>query len=91
MQYTREMVLRKVKRTFPQHDPAEILRILDEYGTEPYEGERERVQLAVLFASEGNLLTLGELVDLARTDYRDVLNFKHEVQKEFSAWLEHED
>lgn len=89
MQYSRAMVLRKAERTFPHHDPAEIIRVLDEYGTESYERERERVHLAVLFASEGDLRTLRELVDLAKTDYRDVLNFRPRVSKEFLAWLEY--
>jgi hypothetical protein len=90
MKWTREMVLQKVKRTFPQHAPADVLAILDQFESESAEGQA-RVQLAMLFASEGNLLTLRELIDLAMTDYRDVLNFKHQVQKEFSAWLEGED
>ena len=90
MHFTRELVLHKVNSTFPEHDPAEILRVLDEYGREPYERERERVHLAVLFASKGDLLTLRQLVDLAKTDYRDVLNFRPKTLKEYSAWLEDE-
>jgi site-specific recombinase XerD len=91
MKPTRELVLRMVERAFPRHDPAQILAILDEYGTEAYEGERERVHLAVLFASGGDLLTLHELVDLAKTDYRDVLNFRPRALKEYSAWIDDEE
>lgn len=50
---TRELVLTKVKEVFPQDDPAEILTLLDQYGVEHYERERDRVQLAILRLSEG--------------------------------------
>lgn len=91
MQWTRDLVVEKVRSTFPHLNPAQILVILDEYGSESYERERERVHLAVLFASKRDLRTLRELVDLARTDYRDVLNFRPGVSKESIAWLEEDE
>jgi hypothetical protein len=91
MQWTRDLVVEKVRSTFPHLNPAQILVILDEYGSESYERERECVHLAVLFASKRDLRTLRELVDLARTDYRDVLNFRPGVSKEFIAWLEEDE
>jgi hypothetical protein len=48
-------------------------RVLDGYGVESYERERERVQLAILKLSEGNEEKLREFVAVAKRDYRDVL------------------
>ena len=50
-----------------------MLKLLDIYGVESYERERERVQLAILKLSEGNEEKLGEFVAVAKRDYRDVL------------------
>jgi hypothetical protein len=49
------------------------MQILDEYGTCSWEVGRERVQLAILKLSEGDLDTLRSYMALAKTDYRDVL------------------
>lgn len=70
---TREEVLAAVAASFPGRDPAPILALLDRYGTEPWERERERVQLAILALAEGDAPKLGDLVDAAKRDYRDVL------------------
>jgi len=50
-----------------------VLELLDSYGVESYERERERVQLAILKLSEGNEEKLREFVAVAKRDYRDVL------------------
>ena len=50
-----------------------MLELLDDYGVESYERERERVQLAILKLSEGNEEKLREFVAVAKRDYRDVL------------------
>ncbi len=47
--------------------------MLDLYGVEPHERERERVQLALVTLSDGNVELLLDLVRCARQDYRDVL------------------
>ena len=49
------------------------MELLDVYGVEAYEHERERVQLAILKLSEGNEEKLREFVAVAKRDYRDVL------------------
>ena len=41
---TRERVMRKIRRLFPDQDPAEILEILDLYGIETYEREEKSQQ-----------------------------------------------
>src|SRR5690348_12940852 len=70
---TREKVIEKVRRLFP--DPAldDALAVLDDYGAEPYQREKERVQLAALKISNGDLERLRQAMAIARTDYRDVL------------------
>jgi hypothetical protein len=55
------------------HEPADILALLDAYGTETYERERERVQLAILKLSKGDREALIEYVRVAKRDYRNVL------------------
>lgn len=62
-----------VQAAFHAGDPAAILAVLDLYGTEPCERERERVQLAIVELSAGSEDKLRELVQTAKSDYRDIL------------------
>ncbi len=71
--YSREDVLAAVRQWLPDEDTASVLAVLDAYSTEPYERERERVQIAVLKLSEGDVDKLLQYVTAARLDYRDVL------------------
>jgi hypothetical protein len=66
-------VLRKIKQMWPDADPQEIMDLLDEYGTEDFETGVERVQLAVLKLCKGDRDRLPDLVEMAKTDWRDVL------------------
>lgn len=50
-----------------------MLAVLDAYGTETYERERERVQIDILKLSEGSVDKLLHFVTAAKLDYRDVL------------------
>ena len=72
---TRELVEEMVKRIFPQENPSRISALLHMYGTERYERERERVQLAILKLSEGAPDRLLRLIEMAKQDYRDVLAY----------------
>jgi hypothetical protein len=73
IEYTRELVMKKVKDVFPKGDASKIMSILDQYGAESYERERERVQIAILKISEDDMKELEEGVKAAKEDYRDVL------------------
>jgi len=73
MTHTRDDVLISVQTVFRASDAAIVLSILDQYGTEHYERERERVQLAIIELSAGSEGKLRELVKAAKTDYRDIL------------------
>jgi hypothetical protein len=70
---SRDEVIAVVQKTFPGNAHARVLELLDSYGVESYERERERVQLAILKLSEGNEKKLREFVAVAKRDYRDVL------------------
>jgi hypothetical protein len=69
----REEIVAAVQRTFPESSQTRVMGLLDSYGVESYERERERVQLAILKLSEGNEEKLREFVAVAKRDYRDVL------------------
>jgi hypothetical protein len=73
MPQTRDEVIAAIRTAFPPGDETIILAVLDLYGTEPYERERERVQIAIVGLSAGSEEKLKELVQVAKTDYRDIL------------------
>ena len=50
-----------------------MLELLDSYGVQSYERERERVQLDILKLSAGSEEKVREYVAAAKRDYRDVL------------------
>ena len=73
MAHSRDEVIAAIQKTFPESSWGHVLVLLDTYGVESHERERERVQLAVLKLSEGNEEKLREFVTVAKRDYRDVL------------------
>ena len=74
--HTRDAVVASVHATFQGCDPATLLAVLDRYGAEPWEPEKERVQLAIVDLCGGDKDKLLNLVQTAKTDYRDVLAWK---------------
>lgn len=75
IEYTRELVMKKSKEVFPQEDRTMVMSLLDQYGGEPHEQERERVQLAILKLSDGDMEKLRERIKVAKEDFRDVLAY----------------
>ena len=71
-QNNQEILRQKIAESFPDADQTQILALLNEYQSESAAG-RLRVQLAVLKLSQGDLGKLRHYVEVARTDYRDVL------------------
>lgn len=61
------------RTAFPGADLGPILKLLGTYGVEPYERERERVQLAIIKLCAGDAATLVYHVRVAKVDYRDTL------------------
>lgn len=66
-------VERVVRRDFSEQEVADVLRTLEEYGTESFHREKERVQLAVLKLARGNCEKLRYEIECAKCDYRDTL------------------
>lgn len=73
MHHSRQDVMTAVLKLFPNRSAKTVLELLDLYGVEEYERERERVQLAILTLSQGNEDKLLQFVEAAKQDYRDVL------------------
>ena len=73
MACSRDEVIAAIQATFPESSRARVLELLDRYGVESYERERERVQLAILKLSGGSEEKLREFLAVAKRDYRDVL------------------
>ena len=66
-------VERFVRRDFPGEAVADVLTALEEYGTEDFHREKERVRLAVLKLASGSREKLRYEIEGAKCDYRDVL------------------
>ena len=64
--FRREVVERKVKSLFPNQDHAQILQLLD--SDILYFSELERMQLAILKLSNGNLDQLHHYIDVAKSE-----------------------
>jgi hypothetical protein len=71
--HSRDEVAASVQATFPTGSWARVIELLDSYGVELYERERERVQLDILKLSAGSEEKVREYVAVAKRDYRDVL------------------
>jgi hypothetical protein len=59
---------------------------LDRYGLESYEREKDRVQLAILKLADGDLAKLGEMIVIAKRDYRDVLSWAEYPEEHLALW-----
>ena len=70
---TRADVERIVRRDFPADRALEILAMLNEYGTEDWHRETDRVRLAILKLSAASIERLRYQLETAKSDYREVL------------------
>ena len=66
-------VVAAARARFPEETWARVLELLETYGVESHERERERVQLALVKLSGGSEEKLREYVAVAKEDYRDIL------------------
>jgi len=69
----KEDVLKVIGNVFPDTDPQAILDIVSEYGKQPFENDIERIQIAAVQLSEGDIDKLVQIIIDAKRDYRDVL------------------
>ncbi len=70
---SRRDVLRVIRREFPGEPFDAVLALLDRYGAEAWERERDRVQLAALKLAAGSVAELERQVAAAKRDYRDAI------------------
>jgi hypothetical protein len=70
-------------------DRLRVLAHLAQYGQEPYERERTRVQLAVLRLSQGQPDRIADLIGAAKRDYRDVLMWAEYPEEGRALWALH--
>lgn len=68
MEYTRELVYKKVSQLFPEQDRERIMDILNWYGHGACQPAKESVQLAVLKLAQNNEEKIRKLIDLALVD-----------------------
>lgn len=61
-----------LERAFPGRTK-EARIILARYGTQAHEREQERVRLAAVYLSGGDIAELNRLIDMAKQDRRDIL------------------
>ena len=67
-------VERIVRRDYPAHRVDEVHAMLSEYGGEDWHPEVDRVRLAILKLTAGNLEELRMHIEIAKRDFRDVLS-----------------
>jgi hypothetical protein len=75
---SREAVLVAVQTAFPEGSRRRVVKLIDSYGADPHERERERVQLAVLKLCDGSEDKLRVYLAVAKRDYRDLLVWAEE-------------
>jgi hypothetical protein len=81
---TTEKLLAKIRQAFPDADPVDVKRQLDQY-TGP---ERLRVQLAIVkLSDEDRRDSPTHYVATARQDYRDVLAWAESPQRQRPDWF----
>ena len=66
-------VERIVRRDFPEEQFFAVTKVLQEYGSEKWHREPDRVRTAALKLSGGTTEGLRRAIDAAKRDYRDVL------------------
>jgi hypothetical protein len=71
-----------IGRYFSPEQVADARSIVSEYGTETWHREAERVRRDAVIISRGSLEHLRVAIELAKTDYRDVL-----IGEQIDPWL----
>jgi len=70
---TENDVIRIIQRDFPTKQFDTVMSILSDYGTESWQRGVNRVRLAVLKLAGGDLQAVRREIDVAKSDYRDVV------------------
>ncbi len=69
-----DAVLKVVQHQYTESDVGRVCELLRKYGGRRGEPERERVQLAILKRSDGNIEQLQSLIKQAKHDFREVIS-----------------
>lgn len=70
---TVEDVARIVHRDFPEDQFETVMAMIDEYGIQPWQLGKSRVQLAILKLAQGDIAALKRAIETAKQDSRDVM------------------
>lgn len=82
----KEILARKLKALFPEeHERAQVLATLETYGAGKHEQEPDRVRLAVLKLSGGDLKQIQRYTAFAKQDFRDILTWA-EYPRQSKKW-----
>ena len=68
-----DWVEKKLRQLFAREQWPQVRQLLQEYGSEDWEREADRVRLALLKLSAGDVAKLRDWLATAKQDYRDVL------------------
>ena len=80
-------VERRVDALWPEsEDRGQVREALASYGVEAYEREPDRVRLAILKLSDGEVAKVLSLVSAAKQDYRDVLMWAEYPEEGRAIW-----
>ena len=74
-QISAEDVDRLIRRDFPLEQFADVKAVLTEYQSGPWKVSADRVRMAVLKLSDGDLTRLRTHIEMAKRDFRDVLAY----------------
>ena len=72
---TENDINRIIRRDYPGDQYSVAMEVLNAYGKEEYHREQNRVRMAALKLSAGDIVKLKEYTNIAMGDYRDVLAF----------------
>jgi hypothetical protein len=82
----KKILTRKLRALFPEEQQrAEVLATLEAYGVEKHEQEPDRVRLAVLKLSGGDLKQIKRYTEFAKQDFRDILTWA-EYPRQSKKW-----
>jgi hypothetical protein len=81
---TQEDVEKIVRRDFPPDKFTAVMNTLSSYGLKDWHREVPRVRLAILKLAKGDWLKVQSYVDIATSDFRDVLG-----EAEYPAYVAH--
>ncbi|MHC4942739.1 MAG: hypothetical protein ACYTG7_06930 [Planctomycetota bacterium] len=79
----RQDIIDKIHRDFGSSDDAElVIEALSDFRARNPDIESDRIIRCIVFVASGNLDTLEQAIELARTDYRDLIMWAEYNEKD---------